>query len=196
MSGPGAQNSPGQPQAAELSSPIDRKAPIATEAALIERNATYASEAQFEAANLWRGVHLWVAIPAAVLAAIAGGTALVTTAGRLAAGAIALAAAALSSISAVLGAPSRVSQHEAAGTNFLALRNDARVFRLVDLPQASFAKARSSLERLEARHDEITTQAVLTPRLAWWLARRRVNAGKLRRSIDATVTPPTHDPRQ
>lgn len=70
----------------------DQRVALAAEAALIEKNANYASEAQFEASNLWRTVQLWVTIPAAVLAAIAGGTALATTAGRLVAGCVAVVA--------------------------------------------------------------------------------------------------------
>jgi hypothetical protein len=146
----------------------DERAAIAAEAALIEKNANYASEAQFATSNLWRTVQLWVTIPAAVLAAIAGGTALATTAGRLVAGCMALAAAALSATSAALGAPSRVAQHQSAGSGFLALRNAARVFTLVDLPLAPAADARAGLASPEARHDEISSHAVLTPRLAWW----------------------------
>ncbi|MHB8395546.1 MAG: hypothetical protein ACYDC5_13865 [Candidatus Dormibacteria bacterium] len=90
---------------------------------------------------------------------------------------MALAAAALSAASAALGAPGRVAQYQSAGSSFLALRNAARVFRLVDLPAAAVADARAELASLEARHDEITSLAMLTPRLAWWLARKQIEAG-------------------
>lgn len=162
----------------------DETTAVAVEAALIEKNAYYASEAQFVASSLWSATHLWVTIPAAILAAIAGGTALATTAGRLVAGGVALAAAALSAISASLGAPARVAQHESAGSSFLALRNAARVFRLVALPQMSYGDARAKLTSLEAQHDEITSHAALTGRLAWWLARRHIDAGRLKHVLE------------
>jgi len=155
----------------------DERLAIATEATLIEKKATYASEAQIESSNLWRTVQLWITIPAAILAALAGGTALASTAGRVIAGVIALAAAALSATSASLGAASRVTQHQAAGNAFLALRNAARVFRLVDLPVITLADARAKLASLEAKHDETCVNAPFTPRLAWWLACRHINAG-------------------
>lgn len=164
--------------------PDDERSAIATEAALIEKKATYASEAQFESSILWRTVQLWITIPAALLAALAGGTALASTAGRVIAGGVALAAAALSAISASLGAAARVAQHQSAGNGFLALRNEARVFRLVDLPNFSTEEARAGLAALEAKHDEICSHAALTPRLAWWLACRHIKAGHPKRLGD------------
>jgi len=60
-------------------------------------------------------VNLWVGVPAALLAAVAGVTALASTTGRIVAGIVAVAAAGFGAVAATLNAPKRAEVAEAAG---------------------------------------------------------------------------------
>lgn len=88
---------------------------ISTELARIEEGAEYSSNSQFEQAKLWRGTNLVLGVPAAVLAAVAGATALASTAGRVAAGILALCAAGLGAVMTTLNAARRAEQAHVAG---------------------------------------------------------------------------------
>jgi hypothetical protein len=81
----------------------------------IEEGAEYSSNSQFEQAKLWRGTNLVLGVPAAVLAAVAGGTALASTAGRVVAGVLALCAAGLGAVMTTLNAARRAEQAHVAG---------------------------------------------------------------------------------
>jgi hypothetical protein len=92
-----------------------RRKAIADELARIEEGAEYSSNSQFEQAKLWRGTNLVLGVPAAVLAAVAGATALATTAGRVAAGILALCAAGLGAVMTTLNAARRAEQAHVSG---------------------------------------------------------------------------------
>ena len=160
-----------------------RKA-IADELARIEEGAEYSSNSQFEQAKLWRGTNLVLGVPAAGLAAVAGATALATTAGRVAAGILALCAAGLGAVMTTLNAARRAEQAHVSGNAYLSLRNDARRLRSIDLASRPIEEARQSLEELTARENEINNGAAIPSRLAYRLGRRNINKGGTTYHVD------------
>ena len=54
---------------------LDLRDSLATEAGRIEEDCLYSARGHFEAAASWRRVHYGIGIPATVLAAVAGGSA-------------------------------------------------------------------------------------------------------------------------
>jgi hypothetical protein len=163
---------------------VDETQPIRNELSRIEESATFSAQAQFEQAKYWRAVNLTLGVPAAVLAAIAGATALASTTGRVAAGIIALIAAGLSAITTTLNAAQRTEQGQAAGNLYLALQSDARIARETDLPRQSFDEARAALAELRVRQDEINQSSALPARYAYRRAKKNIERGGQRYEID------------
>jgi hypothetical protein len=157
---------------------------IADELQRIEEGAEYSSNSQFEQAKLWRGTNLALGVPAAVLAAVAGGTALASTAGRVVAGILALCAAGLGAVMTTLNAARRAEQAHVAGNAYLGLRNDARRLRTIDLPGQAIDEARQTLEELTGREMEINNGAPIPARLAFWLGRRNIARGGTTYHVD------------
>lgn len=163
---------------------VEETEPIRKELCRIEESATFSAQAQFEQAKYWRAVNLILGVPAAVLAAIAGATALASTTGRMAAGVIALVAAGLSAIATTLNAAQRTEQGQAAGNLYLALQSDARIARETDLPRQSFDEARAALVGLRVRQDENNQSSALPARYAYWRAKKNIERGGQRYKID------------
>ncbi len=157
---------------------------VSKELARIEESGKFSAQSQFEQAKYWRAVNLFLGVPGAVLAAVAGGTALVSTTGRVAAGIIALVAAGLSAISTTLNAAQRTEQAQAAGNLYLALQADARIAREADLPTQSFEEARAALSELRVRQDEINQSSALPARYAYWRAKKNIESGGQTYQID------------
>jgi hypothetical protein len=158
---------------------------IADEAQRLEESATQSAQNQFEQAKMWRGINIALGVPASVLAAIAGGTALANVTGRVPAGVMALVAAGFSGALTTLNAGRRVTQAHSAANAYLILQTDLRQFRTLDLPDLDYTESRSKLEELTGRMREINTGADIPSRLAYALARRNVNKGRQTYEVDA-----------
>lgn len=167
----------------------ERRQAIAAELQRIEEGAEYSSNSQFEQAKLWRGTNLALGVPAAVLAAVAGGTALAATTGRVVAGILALCAAGFGAVMTTLNAARRAEQAHVAGNAYLGLRNDARRLRTIDLPGLPIEEARQVLEELTGRETEINNGAPIPSRLAFWLGRRNIARGGTTYRVDRPAEP-------
>jgi hypothetical protein len=104
---------------------------IAAECERIEEDAEHSGKAHFNAAASWARVHLWLGLPTAVLAAIAGVSAFKQHPEL--AGVLAILVAAITAATTFLNPSGRASAHQTAGNQFLTLRNQTRVFRTVTL---------------------------------------------------------------
>ena len=155
----------------------DVRSAIGTEFAKLEESATWSAQGQFEQAKFWRATHLVLGAPAAALAAIAGATALASTAGRIAAGIVALIAAGLGAVAAALDAAGRAEAARKSGNRYLALQTDARVARDVDLHTQSADASREALRALMTRRDEINAEAAVISKHAYRRARKNILGG-------------------
>jgi hypothetical protein len=104
-------------------------------------------------ARLWSRMHFVVGLPAVVLAACAGATALVSSAGRVTAGCIALVSAGVGSAVAFLDTDTQEKSNRGLAAGWQDLLNQARLHLRVDLHDASWIRhhAREELARL---HDQ------------------------------------------
>jgi hypothetical protein len=132
----------------------DRRQAIERELRRLEESAEYSAQSQFEQTKQWRGVNLLLGLPASVLAAVAGATALAATAGRIAAGILAIAAAGFGAILTTVNASPRMNQASSAANAYLEIQTAARQAREIDLPYLGVDEARQMLAELTARRDE------------------------------------------
>jgi hypothetical protein len=131
-----------------------RKQAIAAELRRLEESAMYGAQMQFEQAKHWRGINLGLGLPASVLAAVSGATALAATTGRIAAGILALISAAFGGVLTTVNASHRTSQAASAGNGYVAIQTASRQPRTIDLPNIAPDDAREALAELTARLDE------------------------------------------
>ncbi|HAM02643.1 MAG TPA: hypothetical protein DCQ30_10545 [Acidimicrobiaceae bacterium] len=162
------------------------KGAISDELERIEESAKYSGQTQFEQAKFWRGFGLVVGLPAAVLAAISGGTGLADAAARVPAGAEALAAAGLGAVLTAVGAAKRVSNAHASGNAYLSIQTDARQLRLIDLPTLDAEQARQHLAELTKRLADANAAADLPAFYAYWRGRGNIERGRQSYAVDAT----------
>lgn len=152
---------------------IIRKA-IGDEVSRIEEDSTFSSKGHYNAESRWKTTHYVIGGIAALFGAIAGGSAfsdctwLTAIAGVLSG----LSAAALT----FFNPSEKAQEHKAAGDFFGALRNDARIFRTVDLPQTSAAQdATAKLSELNRRRTELNASSSGIPGFAYEQARKHID---------------------
>lgn len=162
----------------------DQRRPVGDELKRIEESATYSAQSQFAQAKLWQSVNLVVGLPAALLAAVSGGTALAGLVGTNAAAGMALGAAAFAALALTLNASERARQSHAAANAYLGLLSAARRLRTVGLPDLTFEQARDQLDELGRRVDEINQSAPIPSRWAFWRGRKNVERGGTTYAVD------------
>ncbi len=160
-------------------------AALSTESHRVEEDCLYSGRGHFEAAAFWGRAHYRIGVPAAVLAAVAGGSAVANNV-TLAAG-VGLLVTALSALAVFLNPSDRSHQHHAAGTRFNEVRNKTRVFREIDLRSgADPAPLVQELRALGAARDELNKASPQIPRWAFERARKSIQAGETLYSVDKT----------
>lgn len=169
-----------------LESPVDPDllAALRDESERIEEDCLYSSRGHFEAAASWSRAHYRIGVPAAILAAVAGGSALADNV-TIAAG-VGLLVTALSALAVFLNPSDRSHQHHAAGTRFNEVRNKARVFREIDLrtgPEPT--RLAEDLKGLGMARDELNKASPQIPRWAFERARRSIEAGEAAYRVDS-----------
>lgn len=147
------------------------------EASRIEEDCTHSAKGHFEAARIWGWCNLGLGLPAVVLGAVAGVSAL--KAMPILAGVLAILGSALTAALTFLKPSDRVSGHHMAGTRFNSLKNRARFFREVELPQETDPKRLTrALRTLAKERDELNQLSPEIPRPAFVRARRGILAGE------------------
>jgi hypothetical protein len=161
----------------------DKIAALRREAERIEEDAMYSSKSHFNAEATWVNRHYWLGIPSTILAAVAGAT-LIRSQPELASG-CALAASLLTGLMTFLKPNERAALHRAAAGQFLALRNDARLFREVELLQAErLNELPEHLKALSATRNELNQKSPSIPRSAFVAARKGIEEGEATHKID------------
>ena len=161
-----------------------RRQAIKVELRRVEESATYSAQSQLEQAKRWRTVNLSLGIPASLLAAIAGATALAVAAGQVAAGIIALISAAFGGVLTTVNAAHRMNQASSAANAYLEIQTAARQARLVDLPYVTLEEARSALAEITARRDEQNKTAEPPSRKAYRKGKKNILTGAQNYAVD------------
>ncbi|MFE3170662.1 SLATT domain-containing protein [Amycolatopsis sp. NPDC059090] len=128
---------------------------VLQELALIQIQANDIASMQFMQAKVWRVVNMLLGLPAAGVAAIAGGLALSGPSHAQAVGILALTSAVVGSFQTVLGAQRRQMESERSGNSYLEVRNSARRLAELDLRNLSYDQARRRLDEIAMRQEEI-----------------------------------------
>lgn len=161
-----------------------RRASIRDELRRLEESAMYSAQNQFEQAKQWRSINLTLGLPASVLAAVAGATALADTAGRVPAGVLALASAAFGAVLTTINASHRMNQAASAANAYLEIQTATRQAREIDLPYWTIEEARSMLAELTARRDEQNKTAEPPSRRAYRKAQANITGGGQTYQVD------------
>lgn len=165
--------------------PKGRRKAIEDELHRLEESAMYSAQIQFEAAKQWRGMNLVLGLPASVLAAVAGATALADTTSQLVAGALALASAGFGAVLTTINAAHRMNQSASAANAYLEIQTAARQARLIDLPYQPIDEARARLTELTARRDEQNKTVEPPNRRAYRKGSKNISAGGQEYEIDS-----------
>lgn len=172
----------------EVNASSDPDAPrrVALEAELrrLEESAMFSSQGQFEQAKQWRAVNLTLGVPASMLAAVSGATALAATTGRVVAGVLALVSAAFGAVLTTVNASHRMNQAASAANAYLEIQTAARQAREVDLPYLTVDEARTVLAELTARRDEQNKTAEIVNRRSYRRAASNIRGGGQTYKVD------------
>jgi hypothetical protein len=106
-------------------------AALCKEAERIEEDSIHSAKGHFNTAVIWNRRHYWLGVPATAFGALAG-AAFVKDCPEIAS-LLSLAATILTALVTFLKPTERASEHKTAGDQYLALRNDARLFREIEL---------------------------------------------------------------
>jgi hypothetical protein len=151
--------------------------PFAEEVRVLHESVMWSGQTQFEQMKLWRMMNYLLGVPAAVLAAIAGGTGLAATKSEAVPGVLALMAGGFSAALTTLNPSRRVTQAQASANAYLELQTVARQLLTVRLPKMSRDDAEQELSELTARRDEVNKVADPPGRFAYWRAKKNFNEG-------------------
>ena len=134
---------------------------LATEAQQIQKWAELWSVAYREDAVRWRGVSTGISLLGALLAAVSGGAGLGLPpgVGRMTAGVIALAAAAVTAIGSALAAGTRTGEMHAAAKSNINLADRARTFATVGAPFAHADSVAADFDALCKLRDKVAVSS-------------------------------------
>lgn len=162
---------------------IDLIARLADEASRIEEDTEHSFKGHYNAAARWASYHMWIGLPAALVAAVAGAAAFKGHPEW--AGALALLSTALTIVLTFLKPSERAEIHKAVAGQYLSLRNRARIFREISLLDArSPEEAKSRLLLLAEARDELNQRAPAIARCDYELAKQDVDSGRSRYRTD------------
>lgn len=162
------------------------KVKIIKEVKRIEEDSLYSAKGHFVAANFWTNFHLWIGVPTAILAAIAGASALSQFENHnIIAGILAIIVTALTAVTTFLNPNEKVNSHLNAGNKYNSLRNKARIFFEIDTygddSNHNFIK---QLKDLANQRDDLNQNSPQIPKWAFERARKGIEVGEANYKVD------------
>lgn len=156
------------------------------EARRIEEDSLHSAKGHFVAANFWTNFHLWIGVPTAILAAIAGASALSQFENHnIIAGILAIIVTALTAVTTFLNPNERANSHLNAGNKYNSLRNKARIFCEIDTcgddSDYEFIK---QLKDLAKQRDDLNQNSPQIPKWAFKRARKGIEEGEANYTVD------------
>lgn len=152
------------------------------EATRIEEDCLYSSKSHYNASVTWGRRHLLLGIPATIFGAAA--SLLIKSCPELAT-VFAGAATTLTALVTFLKSNERAAVHKAAGAQYHALRNDARIFREIEAIEAEDTTMLSGkLKDLAKRRNGLNQSSPSIPERAFQKAREGIEAGEVAYEID------------
>ncbi len=155
------------------------------EAERIEEDSTHSAKGHFNAADIWRCRHYWLGIPATILGALAG--AAMVKDWPVVASLFSLAATILTALVTFLKPTERASEHKTAGDQYLALKNDARIFREIELLIQDGKSHAEKIKALAQRRNELNQGSSEIPRKAFERAKDGIANGEANYQADKEI---------
>lgn len=156
---------------------------VTREVRRLEEDCIYSGKGHFNAADRWAHVHLWLGIPAALLAALAGASAWKNQPDLVSA--LAIAASGLTAVLTFLNPQQRHTAHVQAGAKFFAIRDEARVLREVELANGLAAdEAVARIKDLSKRRSDLNLASPQIPGHAYRKGKKGIAAGEATYSVD------------
>ncbi len=156
---------------------------LADEASRVEEDTEHSFKGHYNAAARWGRYHLWIGLPAALLAATAGAAAFRDQPDW--AGALALVSTALTTVLTFLKPSERSEMHKAVAGQYQSLRNQARIFREIGLLDGMAPEeAKSRLFALTETRDELNQRAPAIARGDYEQAKQDIDGGRARYRTD------------
>jgi hypothetical protein len=162
---------------------VEQRRALWNEANTLIIDSLYSARGNQAAANSWSTWATVLGLPASLLSAVLATSAAVSTLGapRWVTAALALSVAVISATRAFLRPEEVLSGHENKGAGYLALRNDARSFRDLDVPSTDITpdQLRNRLHALQQRRNALNGQPpVRIPTKAYKKAQASISAGE------------------
>jgi hypothetical protein len=159
------------------------KTKLIEEACRIEEDTEHSAKGHYNAANRWSRYHLWIGLPSAVLAAIAGGTAFNNMAAL--AGILAILSTALTTVLTFLKPSEHSENHKAVAGQYLSLRNQSRIFREIEIDESEdISIYKKRLIKLATHRDELNTSSPAISRKDYDKAKKDIDGGLSQYQID------------
>lgn len=156
---------------------------LAKEAEHVKEDAEHSAKGHFEAARVWGKCNKWLGVPATVLAAVAGASALAEY-GVVSAG-FAVVVAILTGLLTFLKPSECASRHLSAGNAHNEVRNDARIFANIECHAATpGSDLKGQLADLNSRRNTLNTDSPQIPRWAYKKAKAGIDAGEALYRVD------------
>jgi len=161
------------------------KAKILKEAKRIEEDCLHSAKGHFYAAQCWGNIHFWIGIPAVILAAIAGASALSQFDNHnIVAGILAIIVAALTAVATFLNPNEKAIAHHYAGNQYISLRNNVRILYDIDLDLIDEKESLGELKDLNRQRNELNQKLLQIPRWAYKKAKKGIEKGEAKYEID------------
>ncbi|MGM4884778.1 SLATT domain-containing protein [Rhizobium sp. 62_C5_N11_2] len=159
------------------------KTRISNEIVRLEEDCSHSGKAHFNASSRWNKLNYWFGIPSVIISAVIGTAFFKDYA--LPAGIGSAAVTVLTALVTFLKPAEKATEHKNSGDQYLALKNDARVFRELTLQQATDEGAvMESLVGLTTRRNELNQASSMFSDNDFQKARAGVNAGEALHAVD------------
>lgn len=159
---------------------------IIKEAKRIEENCLYTSKSHFVVAHFWTNFHLWLGIPTAVLAVMAGTIAFASFKyGNSIAGVLSIIIAILSAIATFLNPKECSNTNSIAGNNYDSLLTRTRIFWTIDCRrEESIEILADKLKELSTERDRLNRECSQPPKWAYKRAKKGIEEGEAEYKVD------------
>lgn len=161
----------------------DLTSKLVTEACRIEEDSEHSGKGHFNAGERWGRYHLYIGLPAALIAAIAGAAAFKDCPEL--AGSLALLSTALTTVLTFLKPSERAEMHKTSGGHYLTLRNQTRIYREIELANGlEEVAAKARLMELAGTRDELNTTSPGISRCDYEKAKKDIDEGRSQYQVD------------
>lgn len=156
---------------------------VVAELLRMEEDCTHSGKAHFNAATRWTRWNYIFGIPSVGLSALAGGAFFQDYA--VAAGLMSSGVTVLTALMTFLKPSEKAAGHKSSGDQYLALRNDARVFREVELSQVGDdAAAIAGMNGFTTRRNELNQASPQFSNADFQKAKKGIDRGEALHAVD------------